>query len=95
MTGPKFNMGFSLGNAIQLGAMLVAMTGFFFAMKHQADSNAAGVVENKAQIAAIEARVRSQENGAARLDERLRSMEGVLLRIDRRLESMEREDRNR
>ena len=89
MTRPQFSTTVSLGSVLQIGAMLAALGVGWAVMDARGQNNEERVAENKAQIAAIEGRVRALESGSARLEERLRSMESVLLRIDQRLANME------
>lgn len=89
MTRPQFSTTVSLGNVLQIGAMLAALGVGWAIMDARGQSNAERAAENRAAIVAIEARVRALESGSARLEERLRSMESVLLRIDQRLANME------
>jgi hypothetical protein len=91
MTRPQFNTTVSLGNVLQIGAMLVALGLGWAVMDARGQDNAERVAENRVTLTALEGRVRALESGSARLDERLRSMEGILNRIDERLANMERQ----
>ena len=90
MSRPEFNKSISLGNMLQMGALVVALAVGWFTMEARGADNATRIVENRSTFSDLEIRVRGLENGSVRLEERLRSMQDILLRIERRLATMER-----
>lgn len=100
MTKPSFTQNISLGNVIQIVAMIVAVAIGWQQLDGRSGSNAAeiekitkamAVAEAKAatDIRDHETRLRRLEESAARSDERMASIFNLLARIDGRLERIE------
>lgn len=89
MTRPQYQPTISLGNLLQIGALLVAVTGSYFLVKADTEANADAITKLQAAQERGDARIRALETNAARSDERLQSILGLLNRIDARLERIE------
>jgi hypothetical protein len=101
VTKPSFSQNISLGNVIQIVAMIVTVAIGWQQMSGLAGSNAAEIekiskamddAEAKAatDIRDHETRLRRLEDSAARSDERMANILNLLARIDGRLERIER-----
>lgn len=86
---PEMRWEFTLGNAINLAALVaaVALAWGVMAERSEATQHKVRVVETS--TAQLETRVRALENSQARADERLSSILQVLGRIEARLEKFD------
>ena len=86
---PSITPNISLGNLLNIFAMIVAVAIAWANISNVAQANARDVAKNDLRINDVEVRVRTLENNQSRTDERLVNIIEMLNRIDGRLEKME------
>jgi len=97
---PTFSWQISFGNLVQLGVLLVGITGGWFIIDGRSQGNQQGVKEIKALVTQmdlrqaeyqkdVDVRLRSLENQWVRSDERYTSILTLLGKVDGRLERIE------
>lgn len=89
MQRPQFQGTISLGQAVQIGVLLIGIGSGYALIQEQAKSNAELLKQATTERGQLEVRVRSVENELARVDERYSSIMTYLSRIDGRLERIE------
>jgi hypothetical protein len=89
MLMPSITPNISLGNLLNIFAMIVAVAIAWANISNVAQANARYVGKNDLRISDVEVRVRTLENNQSRTDERLINIIKMLNRIDGRLEKME------
>lgn len=89
MTRPQYSPTINLGHLLQIGSLIVAVTGGYFMMDARTEANRMEITKLQASRQQDEVRIRTLETNAARSDERLQSILGLLNRIDARLERIE------
>ena len=87
---PAFNNTISWGNVLTLITIASSLAVGWGAISQQASATGAAVAEVKADLLAIEIRVRGLETADARAEERVNSFLNLLNRIDGRLARIER-----
>jgi hypothetical protein len=89
----RFDPKISVGNLIQIGVLLVALTFGWAEMESRSDQSEKEIARLQASIdqfaGTLELRVRTLESSAVRSDERVANMISLLSRIDSRLERIE------
>ena len=86
---PSITPNISLGNLLNILAMIVAVAIAWANINNVAQANSRDVMKNDQRINDVEVRVRTLENNQSRTDERLINIIEMLNRIDGRLEKME------
>lgn len=97
---PTFSWQISFGNLVQMGVLLVGITGGWFIIDGRSQGNQAGVLEIKALVLQmdqrqadyqkdVDVRLRFLENQWVRSDERYTSILTLIGKIDGRLERIE------
>jgi hypothetical protein len=86
---PSITPNISLGNLLNIFAMIVAVAIAWANINNVAQANSRDVMKNDQRINDVEVRVRTLENNQSRTDERLINIIEMLNRIDGRLEKME------
>jgi hypothetical protein len=89
MPMPSITPNISLGNLLNILAMIVAVSIAWANISNVAQANSRDVGKNDLRINDVEVRVRTLENNQSRADERLINIIEMLNRIDQRLEKME------
>jgi hypothetical protein len=89
MPMPSITPNISLGNLLNILAMIVAVSIAWANISNVAQANSRDVGKNDLRINDVEVRVRTLENNQSRTDERLINIIEMLNRIDGRLEKME------
>lgn len=96
---PRFTSTISLGNVIQILALVVGGVGAYYALDARAAGNERQLIEVRDALRAerekrlgFEVRLREVETNQARADERMTNILQLLTRIDARLERIERGD---
>ena len=86
---PSITPNISLGNLLNILAMIVAVAIAWANIINVAQANSRDVAKNDLRINDVEVRVRTLENNQSRADERLINIIEMLNRIDGRLAKME------
>ena len=82
MTGPNFTKQISLGNALQIVAMLVAVGAGWATLNGRVDNVDERARQNAAQIDAMRPQLVQVQRNEARTDARLQNIEGGVSRIE-------------
>ena len=86
---PSITPNISLGNLLNILAMLIAVVVAWSNISNVAQANAKDLTKIDKRVTDFEMRVRTLENNATRVDERLLNIIGMLTKIDDKLEKME------
>jgi hypothetical protein len=89
MPMPSITPNISLGNLLNIFAMIVAVAIAWANISNVAQANSRDVAKIDGRVNDVEVRVRTLENNQSRTDERLINIIEMLNRIDGRLEKME------
>ena len=93
MTRPEYSPAISLGNMLQIAALLVSVGAGWAVMSNSLDTQTQLIEQARIERREIDGRIRVLEAQAARADERFVNILTLLARIDARLERIEKGER--
>lgn len=93
MTRPEYSPAISLGNMLQIAALLVSVGASWAVMSSSLDNQTLLIEQARIERRDFDSRIRVLEAQAARADERFVNILTLLARIDARLERIEKGER--